>query len=169
MYVLTNAVEMSEAEVKKMKAKQTDTVKSAATKAKAGFFDGGHSATLEELFAALSKAYNQNDTQQASCVLSYILERKELEKKDRNKFGLMKCNLLFNHGSYEECARRAAEFLEEPYSDLSAAILSTYLARCKGELNRVWEGYIDLERAKSYLIDLKLNKETDIAEGNSKD
>lgn len=95
MYVVHNAVEMSEADLKKMKAKEIDGVKGTITKAKAGFFDGGHSASLEELFTALNKAYGQNDTQQASCILSYILERKELEKKDRSKFGLMKCNLLF--------------------------------------------------------------------------
>lgn len=67
---------MNEAEIKKMKTKQTDAIKTATIKAKAGFYDGGHAATIEELISALNKAYSQNDTQQASCILSFILEKK---------------------------------------------------------------------------------------------
>ena len=72
-------------------------ISKATSKPKAGFFDGGHAATMEELISALNKAYTQNDTQQASCILSFILEKPDLSKEDRNKFGLMKCNLLFRY------------------------------------------------------------------------
>ena len=37
---------MNEAEIKKMKAKQPDMAKGSAAKGKAGFYDGGHAATL---------------------------------------------------------------------------------------------------------------------------
>lgn len=47
MYIEGDLVEMNEAELKKMKSKQTEIGKSATTKVKSGFFDGGHSATLE--------------------------------------------------------------------------------------------------------------------------
>jgi hypothetical protein len=44
---------------------------------------------------ALNKAYSKADPQQASCILSYILEKKNLTNEDRNKFGIMKCKILF--------------------------------------------------------------------------
>ena len=76
----------------------------------AGFFDGGDKASLEELTKALNKAFSKADPQQASCILSYILEKKNLSPEDRNKFGIMKCNILFGYfffllrlGAYLEC------------------------------------------------------------------
>ena len=49
---------------------------------------------------ALNKAFSKADPQQASCILSYILEKKNLSPEDRNKFGIMKCNILFGLGAY---------------------------------------------------------------------
>jgi hypothetical protein len=56
-------------------------------------------------------------------------------------------------GAYEDCLSRAEEFLLKPYNNLSAAIFSNLLAKCKGETNRVLSGYFDLLRAKSYIND----------------
>ena len=81
---------------------------------------------------ALNKAFSKADPQQASCILSYILEKKNLSPHDKNKFGLMKCNILFGLGAYEDCLDRALEFMETPYNKLSAAILSNMTAKCKG-------------------------------------
>ena len=44
---------------------------------------------------ALNKAFSKADPQQASCILSYILEKKNLSAEDKNKFSIMKCNILF--------------------------------------------------------------------------
>lgn len=42
--------------------------------------DGGASASYEELMKALNKALAQADPQQASVVLSHLLERKNLSQ-----------------------------------------------------------------------------------------
>ena len=61
----------------------------------AGFFDGGASASLDELLKALNKALSGADPQQASAILTHILDKKALTEQDRNKFGIMKCRILF--------------------------------------------------------------------------
>ena len=48
---------------------------------------------------ALNKAFSKADPQQASCILSYILEKKNLSAEDKNKFSIMKCNILFGLGA----------------------------------------------------------------------
>lgn len=45
---------------------------------KAGFFDGGASATFEELLKALNKALSSADPQQASAILTHILDKKTI-------------------------------------------------------------------------------------------
>lgn len=60
---------------------------------------------------ALKKAFSRADPQQASCILSYMLEKKNLSSEDRNKFGIMKCNILFGLGAYEDCLEKAIQFL----------------------------------------------------------
>jgi hypothetical protein len=61
----------------------------------AGFYDAGASATIEELLKALNKALASADPQQASVILSHILEKKNLSESERNKFAVMKCKILF--------------------------------------------------------------------------
>lgn len=46
---------------------------------------------------ALNKALSAADPQQASAILSHILEKKGLSDADRNKFGIMKCRILFGY------------------------------------------------------------------------
>lgn len=65
----------------------------------AGFFDGGASASLDELLKALNKALSAADPQQASAILSHILDKKGLTEPDRNKFGIMKCRILFGYAA----------------------------------------------------------------------
>lgn len=100
---------------------------------------------------ALNKAFSIADPQQASCILSYILEKKNLSLEDRNKFGLLKCKLLFGLGAYSDCANKAEELRQKPLNMLSEAILSNYLAKCKAELNDVLSGYMDLLRAHAII------------------
>lgn len=80
-------------------------------KPKTGFFDGGDKASVEELIKALNKSFSQADPQQASCILSYILQKKNLSPEHRNKFSIMKCNILFGLGAYEDCLSKAQMFL----------------------------------------------------------
>lgn len=63
----------------------------------AGFLDGGASATFDELLKSLNKALAKADPQQASVVLSHILEKSTLTLAERNKFGIMKCKILFGY------------------------------------------------------------------------
>lgn len=62
-----------------------------------GFFDGGDKASVQQLIKALNKSFSSADPQQASCILSYILEKKNLSSELRNKFSIMKCNILFGY------------------------------------------------------------------------
>ena len=80
---------------------------------------------------ALNKAFSKADPQQASCILSYILEKKNLSPEDRNRFGIMKCNILFGLGAYEDCLEKSITFMQKPYNKLSFAILSNLAAKCK--------------------------------------
>lgn len=80
---------------------------------------------------ALNKAFSKADPQQASCILSYILEKKNISPEDKNKFSIMKCNILFGLGAYEDCLTKTLCFMDKPFNKLSASILSNLAAKCK--------------------------------------
>lgn len=78
--LFVNSVDINENEVKKLKVNNFTKEKDSKPKnkvnllsIKAGFFDGGASATFEELLKALNKALSSADPQQASVILSHIL------------------------------------------------------------------------------------------------
>lgn len=84
-YLSPHPVDINENEVKKLKVNNFTKEKDSKPKNKvnlfstqAGFFDGGASATFEELLKALNKALSSADPQQASVILSHILEKKGL-------------------------------------------------------------------------------------------
>jgi hypothetical protein len=63
--------------------------------------------------------------------------------------------LLRRLGAYDDCLNKAQEFLLNPYSTLSAAILSNLLAKCKSQTDKLLSGYMDYLRAQSLLEEYK--------------
>lgn len=58
----------------------------------------------------------------------------------------------FRLGAYKDCQSIAEGLLEKARRNhIVAASLSNYLAKAKGELNLVLEGYMDFLRAKAHL------------------
>lgn len=55
-------------------------------------------------------------------------------------------------GAYKDCLSVAENLLEKSRKNhIVAATLSNYLAKSKGELNLVLDGYMDFLRAKAHL------------------
>jgi len=87
--------------------------------------DGGASASYDELLKALNKALANADPQQASVVLSHLLEKKTLSLAERNKFGIMKCKILFGyfHIYSDSDPIKTAKPKQPPYSRKEPTII----------------------------------------------
>lgn len=77
----------------------------------------------------------------------------------------MRCSLA----GYEDCCDKATELLDAKHSDVAYAQLSNYLAKAKAELGRVWEGYMDLQRAKSLIVIFESQKKKEAMQDRNTD
>jgi hypothetical protein len=94
--------------------------------------------------------------------LSHILEKKGLSIQDLNKFGVMKCKILFGYfssyhslGAYNDCEQKAQNLIEKASTKLNAAVFSNYLAKCKVQNGKAFEGYLDYLRSKALICQVK--------------
>ena len=58
-------------------------------------------------------------------------------------------------GAYKDCEQKAQQLIEKASSKLNAAIFSNYLAKCKAQNGKTFEGYLDYLRSKALIAQVK--------------
>jgi hypothetical protein len=58
-------------------------------------------------------------------------------------------------GAYKDCEQKAQQLIEKASTKLNAAIFSNYLAKCKAQSGKTFEGYLDYLRSKTLIAQVK--------------